>query len=271
MQTGFMRGFILVVGAMLLATSSAAAFAADEQPICAARPGKATAACTVPAGRVQLEIGLADWSVQNASGERDTAFAIGETAFKYGLTDRSDIEVDVTPWEGTTSRAGGVHDSASGFGDVVVSYKQQVSPRNSALQITMLPFVKVATARHDLGNGRWEAGLLVPIGYSIPKTPFSINLTPEVDWAADASGGGHHAAMAQVASLGLQVNPKLSLSAELWGRWDWDPSGTTRQYSADGSIAYLVSNDVQLDAGANFGLNHQTPDVELYTGVSVRF
>jgi hypothetical protein len=32
-----------------------------------------------------------------------------------------------------------------------------------------------------------------------------------------------------------------------------------------------VSNDVQLDAGANFGLNHQTPDVELYTGLCVRF
>ena len=76
--------------------------------------------------------------------------------------------------------------------------------------------------------------------------------------------------MTQVASLGFQASSKLSLSAEIWGQWDWDPSGTTRQYSADGSVAYLVNNDLQLDAGANFGLNKQTPDVELYTGVSVR-
>jgi hypothetical protein len=39
----------------------------------------------------------------------------------------------------------------------------------------------------------------------------------------------------------------------------------------DGSIAYLVSDNLQLDAGANFGLNNRTPDVELYSGVSVRF
>jgi hypothetical protein len=32
-----------------------------------------------------------------------------------------------------------------------------------------------------------------------------------------------------------------------------------------------VNKDLQFDAGANFGLNRQTPDVELYTGVSVRF
>ena len=44
-----------------------------------------------------------------------------------------------------------------------------------------------------------------------------------------------------------------------------------RQASWDASIAYLVSKDLQLDAGANFGLNKQTPDVELYTGISARF
>ena len=60
---------------------------------------------------------------------------------------------------------------------------------------------------------------------SIPKSPISLNLTPEVDWAADADGQGHHAAMTQVASIGLQINAKLNLSAELWGRWDWDPPG----------------------------------------------
>ena len=44
-----------------------------------------------------------------------------------------------------------------------------------------------------------------------------------------------------------------------------------RQASADGSVAYLLSKDVQLDAGANLGLNRNTPDVELYAGVSKRF
>jgi hypothetical protein len=77
--------------------------------------------------------------------------------------------------------------------------------------------------------------------------------------------------MAQVASLGWQVTDKLNLSAELWGQWDWGPAGTTRQASADSSVAYLLNKEVQVDAGANFGLNRQTPDVELYAGVSKRF
>ena len=177
----------------------------------------------------------------------------------------------MTPYQRATSRAGGVHDSASGVGDVNLLLKQRLTRDDAPVQVAVLPTVKVPVAKRSLGNGTWEAALLVPVGIAIPNTPLSLGLTPEVDWTADADGRGHHAGMAQVVSLGWQANDKLNLSAELWGGWDWDPDGTTRQASADGAVAYLLSNDVQLDAGANFGLNAVTPDVEVYGGVSVRF
>jgi hypothetical protein len=92
-----------------------------------------------------------------------------------------------------------------------------------------------------------------------------------VDWRADADGHGHHAAMIQLVNLGLMTSPKWMLGTELWGQWDWDPAGTGKQVSADASIAYLARDNFQLDGGANFGLNRDTPDVELYAGVSTRF
>lgn len=260
----------IITAAVTLASASAAA-AEAPQPICADRPGKATSTCTVPQGHWQIEAGVADWSLQKAGGERDTSLVLGETTVKYGLTDRADIEVDVTPWQRATSRAGSFHDSGSGFGDINLIYKQQLSGSDAPAQLTLMPFVKAPTAKNSLGNGKWEGGLLMPIGYAIPKSPLSIGLTPEVDWAADADGHGHHAAMAQVVTIGWQANAKLNLSAELWGQWDWDPAGTTRQASIDASAAYLARNNVQFDAGANFGLNRNTPDVEFYTGVAVRF
>ena len=265
-----MRGHLILLGSVGLTLASAAA-AADEQPICADRPGKATSACTVPVGHWQLETGLADWTLQKSGGERDTSLVIGETTVKYGLTGSTDIEVDVTPWQRATSRLDGFHDSASGIGDVRLIAKQRLSGADAPVQLIAMPFVKIPTANHALGNGKWEGGLLFPIAYSIPKTPLSIGLTPEADWVADADGHGHHAAMEQVVTVGWQATDKLNLSAEIWGGWDWDPSGTTRQASADGAVAYLLNKDVQLDVGANFGLNRVTPDVELYGGVSMRF
>jgi hypothetical protein len=255
----------------LILLSAGSVGAAEPAPICADRPGKATGTCTVPAGRWQVEVGIGDWTLEKAAEGRDSSLVIGETTVKYGLTAASDIEVDVTPWQRSESRSGAVRSSAHGIGDVTLSYKQQLTRADAALQVTAKPFVKAPTAPRSLGNGKWEGGVLVPIGYAIPKTPFSITLTPELDWAADADGHGHHAAMVQVVGIGWAASDRLNLGAELWGGWDWDPNRTTRQASADVSVAYLLGNDVQLDAGANFGLNRVTPDVELYGGVSVRF
>src|SRR4051794_18389452 len=190
----WMRGRILTIAATMLAASSTAAAAADEQPICADRPGKSTPTCTVPAGHVQLETALADWSLQKAAGEHDTSVAIGESVFRYGLTDHSDIQLDLSPWQRSISRGPGFHDSATGFGDVTIVYKHRITPKGAAVQLALYPYVKVPTAKHSLGNGKWEGGLVVPIDYSIPNSQLGLNLTPEIDWVANADGNGHHAA-----------------------------------------------------------------------------
>jgi hypothetical protein len=264
-----MRESTILTATTLLGLSATAV--ADDQQICADRPGKSSQACTVPAGHFQFESSIADWTLTKGGGERDTALAIGETGFKYGLTDRSHIDVDITPWERVTSRGGSVRDHASGFGDILVNYKYRMTAADAAFALAISPFIKIPTAKRPLGNRRLEAGLLVPMQYSLPHSQLALSFTPEVDWSADSDGHGHHVAASQVVNLGWQATPKLNLSGEVWSQWDWDPAGTGKQVSADGAVAYLVNNKVQLDAGANFGLNRQTPDIDVYTGIAVQF
>jgi len=48
-------------------------------------------------------------------------------------------------------------------------------------------------------------------------------------------------------------------------------AATVKQATADAALAYAVSDSVQVDTGANIGLTRDTPDVELYGGLSLRF
>ena len=230
---------------------------ASADQICADRPGKASATCTAPDGHLQLEVGLVDWLQHGSS------LTIFSTAIKYGVTKRSHVEIDIAP----LTRA----DDEWGFGDVVARYKHQLTNEGSAIAVTAYPFVKIPTAKSPIGNGKVEAGLIMPVGYSIPGSGIDLVLGPEIDWAANSKGSGHHLGMSQVIGVGDEVARRLSLSAELWGHWDWDPDGRNQQFSIDGSAAYLVRDDIQLDAGANVGLNRATPDLELYAGTSIRF
>ena len=259
-----------LIAALLICTSSAAA-AADEHPICPDRPSKANGTCTVPAGHFQLETGLVDWTHDQSGGVRTDLTLWASSVIKYGLSSRADMELGFTPYETLRVRGGDEHQKTSGFGDLTVRLKQRVTSDDAPVQATVVPFVKLPTAKHSLGNGKIEAGVVVPVSAALGKSGVTLTLGPELDLRADADRNGYHLATAQLLNLGLGVTDRLSLSAELWGQWDWDPDETVRQYSADASAAYLVTNHVQLDAGANFGLNRNTPDMELYGGVSKRF
>lgn len=264
-----MRG-LGIIGAAFLAASTAAA-AADEQPICPDRPSKSTGPCTVPQGKWQIETGLIDWTHDSSDRVRTDAVAWGNTAIKYGISGNADLELWLTPLETLSVHGGGSREHHSSFGDALVRVKYALTKEGAPVQVALDPFVKIPTANHQLGNGKVEGGLLVPIAVPLGKSPFTFSLDPELDLLADQDGNGRHLATQQVVNLGWQANPKLSLSTEFWAMWDWDPAGTNKQASWDGAIAYLINKDLQLDAGANFGLNKQTPKVELYTGISIRF
>ena len=259
-----------VVAGLLLCVATSAA-AADEQPICPDRPSKSTGPCTVPDGKWQIETGLVDWTHDNSDGVRTDTTTWGSSGIKYGISSNADVELWLTPLETLSIHGGGVDEHHSSFGDMLLRVKYELTPGNAAVQIALDPFVKIPTANHQLGNGKVEGGLLVPVQVTLGKSGLTLSLDPEMDLLADQDGQGHHLTMSQVFNLGTQINDKLNVSAELWGQWDWDPAGTGTQYSADVAFAYLPNKNLQLDWGANFGLNKQTPDVELYTGVSVRF
>ena len=121
----------------------------------------------------------------------------------------------------------------------------------------------------DIGDGKVEGGIATSVSTALGAATLTIG--PELDLLADADRDGHHLQLVNLVNIGAPVAKNLTLSGELWTATNFDPVGTLTQISADASAAYLVNREFQLDAGANFGLNNKTPDVELYAGLSIRF
>jgi hypothetical protein len=253
---------------LLLAVSAAGAAQAQDAPICTDRPTKANAVCTVPSGRVQIEIGGIAWSLTDLGGTRTELLTVGASVVKLGLSERSDLQVGFTPYAELRT-LNGSHSRVSGIGDVVVRYKHRFSGPEAPVQVAAIPFVKLPTAAAGLGNGRVEGGLAVPIGFALGRA--TITLGPEIDVLADADGHGRHVALVNLVNVSAPIAPRLTLAGELWTSFNFDPDGTAEQASFDAAIAYAASNNLQLDLGANIGLTRDTPDFEGSVGVSLRF
>ena len=240
--------------------------------ICTDRPTKSNYACTVNAGHVQYESDLLNGSFLRLNGvTTDTYFVVNPT-LKYGVTSDVDVEVNVSPAEIVrTHDKAGEDGPIAGDSDLYLRLKYNfLNAQGGNLQATILPYVKAPTARPGIGDGVVEGGLILPVNYKL-NSFLTLTTVPEVDFYEDSIGGGRHANTVQLINLGVSLPRNFTFYGELWGDWNFDPAGVIRQYSADAAIAYGVTAYLQLDAGANFGLNRYTPGVQAYVGVSQKF
>lgn len=257
----------LALAAILLSLVATMAAAADLRDFCAERPGKATPPCILDAGHLQLETGLADAVFARGRAGHEDLYALGASELRFGLTRRTEVEAGWSPLIVDHVRSQG---RTTGVGDAVFGLRTALTdPDAEGAAAALQGFVTAPTATHGLGAGGWTGGLRLPL--AVPLGPdLDLGATPEADLVRDADGHGAHLALQGAVGLGHTFGA-LTAGAELWGQMDDDPAHREWQASFDLTGALMLGRDVQLDAGANLGLNHVTPDVEVYAGVARRF
>ena len=119
-------------------------------------------------------------------------------------------------------------------------------------------------------DGGFEGGVIAPVNLKLGKL-VTLTTGPEVDVLRNARDDGRHLATAQLVNIAFALPASLTLYGEVWGDWNFDPAGTVRQSSFDTALTWGVSSLLQLDIGANIGLNRSTPGVQAYVGVSQKF
>lgn len=249
-------------------STPAPATPAAETPICTDRPTKANVPCAVPQGSWQLEADGVNWTRSVGGGVTSDVTLFTNPTLKYGVTKTLDLELNVAPWEQVRTRAAGQTTTQSSVGDVYARAKW-AAYASDAVSLSVIPYVKLPTASHQVGNGRVEGGLIAPLSIALPAK-FTLVLGPEVDVLENAALNGTHANLINLVNISRSVG-KWTFYGELWNDQNFDPRGHVSQSTADVAVTYLLTNTLQLDAGANFGVNRAAPRQQLYLGVSQRF
>lgn len=259
------------IAASLVSLAIAAPAAAQERDYCPARPGLGDTPCTISPGRVSVETGIADWSHDASGGDRVDTITLADTRVRIGLGDAIEADLGWTPFVHERDRIGGGTTSASAAGDALLGLRWNLHhPDGNGFSIALEPYVTLPVGRAPAGAGDWSAGIVIPATLDIGHG-LSLQSTSEFDAATDSDGHGRHFAASEVVGLAIPVTGALGLTLEAEGVHDADPAGTSDQFYAGASLAWSVSNDLQLDVGMAFGLNRAATDAELYAGISRRF
>jgi len=266
-----MSSRILAISALLAALLPAAARAAETREFCPDRPGLGTPPCTIDRGRGDVEIGLADWTLEKGGGDRTDTWEFGDLLVRYGLTDHLEMQLGWTAFGTVRERSGGSVSRMSGIGDATLALRQNlIHPDGSGFSAALMPYASLPTGGRAIGAGDWSAGLLVPLSYELPHG-LTLDFTGRIEAAADADRHGRHLAYGGIVGLDAELSRDVTMTFELSAQRDEDPAGHSTPLIGAVSLAWMAKPDLQLDAGANAGLAGGAPDAELYVGIARRF
>ena len=239
------------------------------------RPPKADSAYTVDAGHFQYETDLLNYSQTNFGGVTTRLYQALDPVWKLGLTNWVDFELQFNGYQNLTATdnaTGAAVAKGAGLGDVFVKSKINLFGNDGgSAALAIIPYVKIPSDAPTISNGVVEGGLIAPFQLQLPHD-FGLTLMSEVDALKDANDSGRHANFVDLVNLNHAVPGIKNLSAaiEFFSSVGTDPN-TPPIYTFDTALIYLLTPNVQLDAGADFGLNRAAPAVQVFVGLSQRF
>ena len=234
------------------------------------RPDKTESPFTVPAGRWQVEadafIFRLDEHGTDAAIAHTTAWSAAAVNLKLGITERLDLQFILPAWSEQEQKfTDGHRERARGWSDLTIRAKSNLFGNDrGALALALMPFLSLPTAGGTFGSHGVEGGLIVPFAAKLGGG-WDLGAMIEGDFRRE----DRRATFAGIASVTLShdITERLSGYVEWWNEWTLPGWAST----FDAGLTFRLTPNVQLDAGANFGLTRSADDLVVFTGLSVRY
>jgi len=239
-----------------------------SEPLVTDRPDFTEASTTVGLGVAQLEFGYT-YTYDNSAGESTRTQSFGEPLLRVGiLAEWLEFRIALFPLE-ERIRTAGASNTESGLADLYLGFKIALTPQEGFLpEMAIIPQMNVPT-----GGGAFTSDSLEPGVNWI----YAWELNDIVSTAGSTQGnrridntGNAYLEMAQSWTFAYSLTDKFGAYTEWFALI---PSGAdtaqTENY-ANGGFTFLISNDVQFDIRAGWGLNEASADFFAGTGLSIR-
>lgn len=261
---------------LLLLLGGALAVAGGAEParlrdLATDRPDQTESPYTVDAGHWQVEMDVANLTLDDTDGVRTRAWSVAATNLKFGLTPRLDVQLLFEPYVHVRveDRITGATQSARGLGDVTTRLKFNFWGNDSGpTALAIMPFVKWPLSASEIRNGETEGGVILPFAVDLGQG-WGLGAMTEVDFVSDGANG-HDFEWINTVVVGRDFTDR-------WGGYlefvavTGDAPGFRWQGQVDCGFTYALTESAQLDFGCNFGITEAAPDYQPFVGYSQRF
>lgn len=241
-----------------------------DEPLATDRPDFTEASTTVGRGVAQLEFGYT-YVYNDDNGDTTRSHSIGEPLLRVGvLADWLELRIATNVLQERQRTAAG-EVFLDGMEDLYLGMKFGLTPQDGWLpEMALVPQMTVATGSGDLTNDETLPGLNWLYGWDVTERVSTAGST-QINRALDEATSEPYAELAQSWTVGFSLLENVGMYTE-W--FVLAPSGadTNRtEHYANGGFTWRVTNNLQFDVRAGYGLNAAADDYFTGAGGAVRF
>lgn len=236
------------------------------------RPDKTESPYTVDAGHCQLEMDFANYTYNQSEGTTTKAWNVAPFNVKVGLLNNVDLQFVFDNYLNvrTENQTTGMATTQSGIGDFTTRLKINLwGDDGGKTAFALLPFLKFPTSTDNLGNNAVEGGVILPLAVKLPAG-FDMGCETAISFMQDVDDNRYHEEFINSITFDHGIIGRLSgyleffsdISTEHHAGW----IGTV-----DTGLEFMLTENLQLDCGCNFGITRAADDFNPFAGITVRF
>ncbi|MDF2930917.1 MAG: hypothetical protein K0R36_248 [Chryseobacterium sp.] len=232
------------------------------------RPDVTESPYTVDAGHFQYETDFMRLIKEKSDMQKTNTFLINQANIKIGLTGSTALQIGFQTYgrQKETDVSSGSTETTHGFGDMTLRIKQNIIGNDHGnFALAILPYLKFPTSKYD-EESQFEGGLIVPMIYKLPGE-WNLGFQVEVDRLKDQDHKAMHTEFLQTLTLSHQLIKNVDGIAETYYTYDFKAHQFSNFLNA--AIQMEVVKDFKLDAGINYGLQHNA-EKHYFVGASYR-
>ncbi|MBS4044278.1 MAG: transporter [Chitinophagaceae bacterium] len=234
-------------------------FAQFNTVIRTGRPGQAIGAFTVGKNVLQFQQGLEYGGITNNNTAPNTF--ISNHVVRYGIAETVEISA-LVDYQNDHKNENNVIINKSGISNLHLGFRVHINNQKGILPTTGFQWrLKIPNTSNDYPTQNIGSVMIFVANWSLPK-----DCGLSTNWIYATSGNNTPATGKYVINFSFPIHNKWSGFIENYGQLQQ----SIFQTRFDGGVAYLINNNVQLDASAGFGNNQGVKDYFVSTGISWR-
>ena len=237
------------------------------------RPSKSDSIYTLNRGKFLFETSfLSKTKIHNSSQKISASSVLDFSTFRYGMNNQNEIQLIQNPLIYKKILQQNSSQKFEGRGETFLRFKHNFLGNDGGkIGLALTPFIKIIKSSRSQVGSDLRGGLIMPFQVKI-LDDLTLGGMYQLNYYKTQNNfkNSRYFAIINAYYLSKDFTNKISSYAEFYSLKTFVNKNMVQNY-VDFGVNYLLTDNLKIDVGANFGVSKKADDLNYFSGLAYRF